>query len=39
VKQLRRQRRLRLNTRVVVRNAIGLRAAASGTITLRARRR
>jgi hypothetical protein len=39
LKQLRRKRRLRLNTRVAVRNAIGLRAATSGAITLRVRRR
>jgi thermitase len=39
LRQLRRKRRLRLNTRVVVRNSIGLRAATSSTITLRVRRR
>jgi hypothetical protein len=39
LKQLRRTHRLRLTTRVVVRNAVGLRAATSGTITLRVRRR
>ena len=39
LRQLKRKRRLRLTTRVVVRNAIGLRAAKTGAITLRARRR
>ena len=39
LKQLRRKRRLRLSTRVVVRNSSGLRAGTSGTITLRVRRR
>jgi subtilisin family serine protease len=38
LRQLKRKRKLRLNTRVVVRNTIGLRAARTGTITLRVRR-
>jgi hypothetical protein len=39
LRQLRRKRRLRLTSRVVLRSAVGLRAATSGTITLRIRRR
>jgi hypothetical protein len=39
IRQLRRKRRLRLSTRVVLRNAAGLRSATSGRITLRLRRR
>jgi thermitase len=39
MRQLRRKRRLRLSTRVALRNALGLRSATSGRITLRMRRR
>jgi hypothetical protein len=39
LRQLRRKRRLRLTARVVVRNSAGLRAATTGAIRLRLRRR